>query len=73
MTPDWLKMLVGDTIQCTELQGWIKYRQSQRSMASFMELKNFRGVLTLGEHIVLKVNLDNSTQTFELMRKLDEL
>ncbi|GJY99904.1 TMV resistance protein N-like protein, partial [Tanacetum coccineum] len=41
MTPDWLKMLVGDTIHYKELKGWKKSRQS-RSKASYSELKTFR-------------------------------
>ncbi|KAI3496234.1 hypothetical protein L1887_38589 [Cichorium endivia] len=42
-TPDWLNKLVGDSIHCTELQGWRKSRQTQHSYASFMELETFRG------------------------------
>ncbi|XP_023732004.2 disease resistance protein RUN1 isoform X2 [Lactuca sativa] len=41
-TPDWLKVLLGDTIPSTELRGWRKSRQTQHLKASFMELKTFR-------------------------------
>ncbi|KAL7591001.1 hypothetical protein Lser_V15G33205 [Lactuca serriola] len=41
-TPDWLNMLVGNTIPSTELRGWRKSRQSKHLDASFMELETFR-------------------------------
>ncbi|CAH1449186.1 unnamed protein product [Lactuca virosa] len=41
-TPDWLNMLIGNTVPSTELRVWRKSRLSKNLDASFMELETFR-------------------------------
>ncbi|GJU63570.1 TMV resistance protein N-like protein [Tanacetum coccineum] len=67
MTPDWLKMLVGDTIHYKELKGWKNSRQSC-SKDSYSELKTFRGFHQL--KIVLKVDIHDVKQRIRAMKAI---
>ncbi|GKC04159.1 TMV resistance protein N-like protein [Tanacetum coccineum] len=68
MTPDWLKMLVGDTVHYKELKGWRKSRQSQHSKVPYSELKTFRAF----DHkkVVLRIDLDDPNNYDKIKRKV---
>ncbi|KAJ9550903.1 hypothetical protein OSB04_014948 [Centaurea solstitialis] len=44
-TPDWFRVLVGDTIDYTEVRGWRKTGRPKQSNPSFTELKTVRCII----------------------------
>ncbi|XP_076894293.1 uncharacterized protein LOC143546521 [Bidens hawaiensis] len=45
LTPDWFTILVGDTIDYTEIRGWRKIGRPKRVNPSFTELKTVRCII----------------------------
>ncbi|KAI3701535.1 hypothetical protein L6452_26696 [Arctium lappa] len=45
LTPDWFRVLVGDTINYTEVRGWRKTGRPKQSNPSFTELKSVRCII----------------------------
>ncbi|KAL7593361.1 hypothetical protein Lser_V15G33802 [Lactuca serriola] len=45
LTPDWFRILVGDTIDYTEVRGWRKTGRPKRLNPSFTELKTVRCII----------------------------
>ncbi|KAJ9550885.1 LOW QUALITY PROTEIN: hypothetical protein OSB04_014930, partial [Centaurea solstitialis] len=45
LTPDWFRILVGDTIDYTEVRGWRKTGRPKQSNPSFTELKTVRCII----------------------------
>ncbi|CAI9304506.1 unnamed protein product [Lactuca saligna] len=45
LTPDWFSILVGDTIDCTEVRGWRKTGRPTQLKPSFTELKFVRCIV----------------------------
>ncbi|KAJ9550868.1 hypothetical protein OSB04_014913 [Centaurea solstitialis] len=45
LTPDWFRILVGDTVDYTEVRGWRKTGRPKQSNPSFTELKTVRCII----------------------------
>nr|KAJ0197954.1 hypothetical protein LSAT_V11C700361450 [Lactuca sativa] len=49
LTPDWFKILVGDSVDCTEIRGWRKTGRPQQLNQSFIELKTVKCIVHASE------------------------